>query len=188
MRLSRLGRPGRPVTGHLARRVRRSALAAGLAAALAATVSGCAAGEPDTAGAARWVSPAATVSATPSDPATPSGPAASPAPLVSYGRQGGIGGVDDTVIVMTDGSYTVKQRGTAQRRGRLTAAQLAHLRQVLQAANFPRIPPVNPGRPGADLYTYHVVYDGREVLARQGGVPVELQPVLTELEAILRRR
>lgn len=186
MCLSRLARPRPP--GLAAGRAARVAAGYALAVAVVITMAGCGPGGGPVAGSSRWVSPTASRVDDSSSVATPPVPPATPAPLVTYGRQGGIAGVDDTVIVMTDGSYTIRQRGTAERRGRLTGSQLAHLRQVLEAAKFGQIPPVNPGRPGADLYTYHVVYDGREVLARQGGVPTELQPVLTELETIIRRR
>src|SRR5436305_9318621 len=91
----------------------------------------------------------------PSDEPSPS--AASPssaasAVLVQFGRQGGFAGVSDQLTVRQDGGFTlVRTRPAVNRTGRLSAADLAELRQVLPSADIARQSTVQAAK-GNDLY------------------------------------
>jgi hypothetical protein len=129
----------------------------------------------------------------PAPPASPA-PSASPAPgpsvgspLVSYGRQGGIGGNDDRLTVAPDGAYEINRRGVRPARGTLPAADLAELRGTLERSGFADIPSVNNGGVMADGFTYYVEYGGHTVVAEDGGVPDALRPILTALDRIFTR-
>jgi hypothetical protein len=133
--------------------------------------------------------PGQSASPSPSGTAGPS-PTAPPAtgPLVQYGRQGGLAGVDDRLFVQPDGAYQITRRGGVTKTGTLPAAELAHLRAVLEGSHFRDIPAVNPAPTEMrDGYTYHVVYAGHEVVAADGALPDALRDVLGELNTLMER-
>jgi hypothetical protein len=107
--------------------------------------------------------------------------------LVEYGRQGGLRGADDHLIIKRDGTYALTRRNQPDVTGKLTAAQLDALGKALAAAHFESIPRVNKGNTITDGYTYRVVYQGREVLADDGGIPPVLEPVIDSLNVLLSR-
>jgi len=134
--------------------------------------------------------PKPTVSPAPTASPAPPAPSASPSvafPLVSYGRQGGIGGNDDRLTVAPDGAYEITRRGVRPARGTLPAADLADLRGTLERSGFADIPSVNSGGVMADGFTYYVEYGGHTVVAEDGGVPDALRPILTALDRIFNQ-
>jgi len=158
-------------------------------AVLGLSLAGCG-GSP---GSAASPSASSTVagSAGPSTPAATPNTSPSPAatgPLVRYGRQGGLAGVDDRMTIQPDGAYQITRKGGVSRNGTLPAAELAHLRGVLEGSHFADIPAVNPGNGQMrDGFTYQVIYAGHEVAAADGGLPAALQDVLGELNTLLER-
>ena len=117
----------------------------------------------------------------------PRPPAGTAATLVEFGRQGGIAGLDDRLTVMADGSFTlVRGKPVANRRGQLGSDELAGLRNALSRSNFAGLPGVQSAQ-GNDLFTYRVVYGGRQILAQDGGVVPPLTPVITALSGIVAR-
>jgi hypothetical protein len=121
----------------------------------------------------------------PSTGANPNRPA--PDVLVTYGRQGGLAGLDDKLSVRPDGGYEVTHRGGAVATGRLSPDEMAGLRTVLDGSRFTEIPAMNPATGVADGFTYRVGYQNREVVAQDGAVPAALQPVIGALDKILAR-
>ena len=140
-------------------------------------------------GSSASASPGATATASPGTTAT-AGPSQPPAtgPLVQFGRQGGFAGVDDRIVVQPDGAYQITRKGGGTRTGTLPAAELTHLRSVLEAAHFRDIPAVNPAPSELrDGFTYHVVYAGHDVQAADGALPDALRDVVGELNTLLER-
>jgi hypothetical protein len=137
-------------------------------------------------------SPTASPPATSAPPAPSTGPATPSTPggtamLVQFGRQGGFAGVSDELMVRQDGSFTlVRTRPAVNRSGRLSAADLTELRRVLQASDFAALPRVQPAK-GNDLFTYHVIHDGSEILAMDGGIDDRLKPVINTLSGIVAK-
>ena len=107
--------------------------------------------------------------------------------LIDYGRQGGLKGADDHLIVKRDGTFTLTRRNQPDITGKLTTTQLDALQKALTASHFESIPHVNKGNTITDGYKYRVVYQGREVLAEDGGVPPALEPVIDALNVVLSR-
>ncbi|HEX8628657.1 MAG TPA: hypothetical protein VF755_10855 [Catenuloplanes sp.] len=108
--------------------------------------------------------------------------------LVSYGRQGGIAGVHDRFEIRENGSFTITDGRTRRTTtGQLEAADLTAVRQVLRDSRFADLQTFNRGPRGADLFSYEVIYQGRQVYAQDGGVPPPLRPVLGLLGRLLSR-
>jgi hypothetical protein len=159
-----------------------------LALAMIAVAAGCDGSSTDPTVPPTPAPPAPSASAAPS--ATPASPAPGLSvalPLVSYGRQGGIGGNDDRLTVAPDGTYEITRRGVRPARGTLPAADFAGLRGTLERSAFADIPSVNSGGVMADGFTYYVEYGGHTVVAEDGGVPDALRPVLGALDRIFNR-
>jgi hypothetical protein len=155
-----------------------------LALTVIAATAGCGGSRP----AAPAPTPVSSASNASSESSRSSAPPPSVAlPLVSYGRQGGIGGSDDRLTVAPDGTYEITRRGVRPARGTLPAADLADLRGALERSGFADIPSVNSGGVMADGFTYYVEYGGHTVVAEDGGVPDALRPVLTALDRIFTR-
>jgi len=118
----------------------------------------------------------------------PPNPSPNPStPLVQFGRQGGLAGLADELVVQQDGTFTLTRRRPAvTKSGRLTPTDLAELHRVLAAADLAHQPRVQPAK-GNDLFTYHVVTDGAEILAMDGGMTDTLKPVVATLSGIVDR-
>jgi hypothetical protein len=121
----------------------------------------------------------------PSDPA-PSDPSRPDQPLVSYERHGGLAGLSEQLLVLSDGTYTFTGRSRSSGTGKLTAAELGDLRRELEAVDFASLPADSPLRI-ADGFTHVVRYAGRQVRAGDGNIPKALGPVIALLDRILRR-
>jgi hypothetical protein len=125
-------------------------------------------------------------------PSSASSPTGSPAPagnalLVRYVRQGGFAGFSDSLTVTEDGHYTItRAKPPVQRSGQLSAADLAELRRVLADSGFAQLPKVQ-GAKGADLFSYQVTYRDSQILAQDGGIVPQLQPVISTLSGIVAR-
>jgi hypothetical protein len=127
------------------------------------------------------------ITETPSANQSPSSTAQPSNVLIEYGRQGGLRGADDHLIIKRDGTYTLTRRGQPDLAGKLTVAQLDALEKALAAAHFESIPHVNKGNTITDGYKYRVVYQGREVLAEDGGIPPALEQVIDALNVVVSR-
>jgi len=161
-----------------------------LAVVVPLAVAGCGAGSgsPSSSSSSTFSS---SVSSSSSSPAVPSpSPVPSPAPsgaLVQFGRHGGIAGVSDTLEVSEDGHFTlVRLKPAVSKTGQLSASDLADLRRVLADSNFAQLPKVQAAR-GTDLFSYQVTYRGSQILAQDGGVAPQLQPVISMLSGFVAK-
>jgi hypothetical protein len=108
--------------------------------------------------------------------------------LVTYERKGGLAGVEDRIVVRRDATFTISHRGRPALDGRLTAAELDNLTGLLAAANFAGLPRENKSTTKiSDGYTYRVVYQGLEVTAEDGGIPIALEQTIGALNVLLSR-
>lgn len=105
-------------------------------------------------------------------PSGPGEPLASPKRiLVSMEWTGGITGVDDYLVVGTDGFGRV-DRESGSTYLRLPARNVRKLRRALHAAAFVRLAPYYPADPPvADRFQYAVLYKGHYVRADDGARP-----------------
>jgi hypothetical protein len=160
----------------------------GVTVATVLTLGACATTETQATPSPSQTSPSQTSPSPAATPSTQSPPPVTATILVEYQRKGGLIGSDDHLVVRQDGSYSLTRRTGSAASGRLSEADVAALRRLLEASNFGQIPQNNPGDNIADGYTYRIVYQGREVLAEDGGVPPALEQVFGRLDVILNRR
>lgn len=106
------------------------------------------------------------------------------ATLATWARTGGFAGVDDHLRVRTDRVALAGARGGATARMRLSARRYRHLRELLDAAGFERLPARSPAPGAADTFRYAVTYNGRTVRADETHVPRPLRPALAVLGRI----
>src|SRR5438046_7151272 len=74
------------------------------------------------------------ITESPSATESPSRTAQASDVLVEYGRQGGLRGADDHLVIKHDGTYTLTRRNQPDVTGKLTAAQLDGLEKALPAS------------------------------------------------------
>jgi len=105
-------------------------------------------------------------------PAAEGEPLTSPArTLVSMEWTGGIAGVDDYIVVGTDGFGRI-DRETGSTYFRLPARKVRKLRRALHAAGFARLASYYQANPSvADGFQYAVLYKGHYVRADDGARP-----------------
>lgn len=127
----------------------------------------------------------------PGAPAAPAGPASADADvLVEYRRTGGIAGLNDHLIIRSDASATLQQKGQPDAAFTVDPQVLDDLKQTLEAADFDALAGVHePGRAIPDAFHYTVVYTtdgGRQTVeATDGAIPDDLAPVLDQLNTII---
>jgi hypothetical protein len=152
--------------------------------------AGGAAGGATSAAASGGASTGASTSAGPeTDPgasANTGGSATAVDALVTFSRTGGLAGVNDTLVVRPDGSYTAQTR-QGSRSGKLSADELNALKAALASADLSKLPTANDNGGVADGYTYTITYGGRQITAKDGSIPPALQPVIGALGVFLSK-
>ncbi|MFC7219901.1 hypothetical protein ACFQLX_17275 [Streptomyces polyrhachis] len=143
-----------------------------VAVVLALLLAGCAGATPDGEPAETGVRSSRTADSRTPDSRTPdvAQPTAPGAVLIGFTESGGIDGRRNELLVRVDGRYTLTtRRGT--RTGRLAPAAAERLRAALRAVRFDEIDASDLGRPaprGADMLTYFVEYQGRNLILGEG--------------------
>ena len=107
-----------------------------------------------------------------------------PGRLVDFSRTGGLAGLQLRVTVLRDGRATIVggRRDTRSHR-RLRPRTMTHLRRVLAAARFDRVPPFHAGC--VDCFVFAVRYRGVRAAWNAGrGVPRSVQAAVAALMRI----
>jgi hypothetical protein len=110
--------------------------------------------------------------------------------LVVYQRSGGLAGLRDYLTIYSNG-YGELQRKGVELEFTLQPSEVAHLKNLMEAANFVGLKDSYlPTNTGADFFEYVVSYQPgtgkmRTVRAINGAVPDALQPILQELNRII---
>lgn len=108
--------------------------------------------------------------------------------LVEFHRSGGIVGRQDNLVVRGDGTAHLSRRG-AELDFTVAPDTLRQLRATLKQIDFASLrAEYLPTRPGADLFEYTVVYQGRRVRCMDTAVPDPLQPLIQLLSGLIARR
>jgi hypothetical protein len=106
---------------------------------------------------------------------------------VTYERGGGVAGRRDRLVVQPDGSAKLTVR-TATKSIRLSDAELADLRQELDTADLPSLPPDSTSRrPLPDTFGYRVIYDGTTVTTDDPAMPEKLRGLVSGLGELVER-
>ena len=124
------------------------------------------------------------VSALPAERTAVQAPAAL-APALSFSRSGGFAGFDERLDIAEDGTLTLTRRGRVVTRRAMPRETLGGLTTALDDCELFDQDRTYTGR-GADLITYEISYNGRNIVAQDGAVPEALQPVLQELQTLLQ--
>ena len=116
-------------------------------------------------------------------PATPATP---PAILVDYHRTGGIAGFDDRLVVFDNGA-AVLSSGIITREIMLNSTYVERITSVFDEARFSQLDGnYTASRTGTDLIRYSISYHGKTVNTIDTATPSLLQPVIDELNSLLR--
>jgi hypothetical protein len=108
-----------------------------------------------------------------------------PGILVQYQRTGGIAGFNDQMVIFENGQ-AVYSRNTGSGTFTLPDDSLGELGNILESADFPSLAPDYPAdSPGADYFSYVIIYKGMTVTTETGGIPPELVPVIGRLDSLL---
>jgi hypothetical protein len=108
--------------------------------------------------------------------------------LIEYQRSGGIAGRTDRLVINGDGTARLERRSIATD-VTIPADTVARLRALLQGIRFDTLrAEYAPPRPGADMYEYVLVHDGKRVRCGETAVPPELGPLIDLLNRMISAR
>jgi len=106
--------------------------------------------------------------------------------IVEYHRTGGIAGFDDRLVIYENGTATISRHGTFAVVSTDPQA-LARIREILSSEAFQSLNVTYlPQQQGYDLISYEVTAGEKRVLAEDGAVPAALEPLIAELDGIIR--
>jgi len=108
--------------------------------------------------------------------------------LLEYQRTGGIAGVSDHRVVVSDGQgvYSTRQGSGAYI---LSPGDLDILRGLIRDADIPSLKDEYPApQPGADYFTYTLVVGNRTITTETTGIPEPLSPVIITLDGLISTR
>lgn len=120
----------------------------------------------------------------------PRGTAAGSQVLVEYRRTGGIAGLDDHLVIASDGQATLARKGGQRETFAVEKDTLANLREILDEVGFFELEDeYRPERLIPDALSYQITYQqgGRRhtVETTDGSIPEEVMPILDELNQII---
>ena len=111
---------------------------------------------------------------------------AAPAVFLDYYRTGGITGIDDRLVIFDNGAAVVATKA-GSREIVLNSSEMNKISDLFSAAQFSMLQNNYPApRGGADLIQYSVSYQGKTVTTEDSAIPPSLDPVLVELNRIVR--
>ncbi len=109
-----------------------------------------------------------------------------PSVLVDYYRTGGIAGLQDRLVIFDNGVAIVSSR-TANQEIELNQSDVTRIVQLFDQGRFSALEGNYSGRHGsADLIKYTITYDNKTVNAEDTAIPPSIQPVIDELNGIIR--
>jgi hypothetical protein len=118
---------------------------------------------------------------------TPAAPQAPPAILVDYHRTGGIAGLNDRLVIFDNGAAIVSSNRGGDREIHLNKTDLDLITSVFTGAQFSLLEGNYTARHGsADVFHYTISYHSKTVNAEDSAIPPSLQPVIEELNRILK--
>ena len=98
--------------------------------------------------------------------------------LIEYRRSGGIQGLDDHLVINTEGEATLTRRATRSQFN-VDSDTMGQLRTVLEATGFLSLQrEYLPERPGADLFEYILTYGSHTIRTKDLAVPEVLQSLI----------
>ena len=109
-----------------------------------------------------------------------------PSVLVDYYRTGGIAGLQDRLVIFDNGVAIVSSR-TVNQEIELNQTDITRIIQLFDQGRFSALEGNYSGRHGsADLIKYTITYNNKTVSAEDTAIPPSIQPVIDELNRIIR--
>lgn len=106
--------------------------------------------------------------------------------LIYYQRVGGIAGLDDQLVVLQDGTLTLRRRGKGIER-KIEPQQLQDLQTLLNEIAWESLQQSYlPAKQGADYLAYTIRYSTYTIKTVDTATPNELQPLLSLLNEIIK--
>jgi hypothetical protein len=110
-----------------------------------------------------------------------------PAVFVDYHRTGGIAGLDDRIVIFDNGVAVISQK-TASTEITLNQSDLIRITRIFEKAQFSMLEGNYSARQGAaDFFRYTISYHGKTVIAEDSATPPSLQPIIDEMNRIIKR-
>ena len=112
---------------------------------------------------------------------------APPAILVDYHRVGGIGGMDDRLVIFTNGVAAISQ-GSATTEISLNDTDLALISVLFSESDFSQLQNNYPAsHQSPEVISYTITYMGKTVTAQDTDIPPSLETIIDNLNTILTR-
>jgi hypothetical protein len=115
------------------------------------------------------------------------GPEPADETLIEYTRSGGFVGLDDHLVIHTDGSATLERReGPAG--VTISDEEFEAIEELVAEVAWDALEGDHPPLDNilvADGYYYEFVYDDVTVTTQTAGVPPELEPLIAELDSVI---
>lgn len=111
---------------------------------------------------------------------------AAPAVFLDYYRTGGITGIDDRLVIFDNGAAVVATKA-GSREIVLNSSEMNKVSDLFTKAQFSMLQNNYPApRGGADLIQYSVSYHGKTVTTEDSAIPPSLDPILDEMNRIVK--
>jgi len=105
--------------------------------------------------------------------------------FVDYRRIGGFVGLDDHMVIDTEGNVILTRKDTRTEFS-LDSDSITEIQALLDNAEFTKLKEeYNPSRPGSDLIGYTITYKGHTIQASDTAITESLQPILDLLNRIV---
>jgi hypothetical protein len=109
-----------------------------------------------------------------------------PAVFADYHRTGGIAGLDDRIVIFDNGVAVISQK-TASTEITLNQSDLRRITGIFDKAQFYMLEGNYSARHGAaDFFRYTISYHGKTVIAEDSATPPSLQPIIDEMNRIIK--
>jgi hypothetical protein len=107
-----------------------------------------------------------------------------PAILVDYQKTGGIAGLDDRLVIFTNGAGLLSGKNV-NREISFNRSELARIDEIFSNAGFSQLEPsYTSRRGGADLIRYSITYKNMTVTTEDTAIPPSLEPVIDEMNRL----
>ena len=109
-----------------------------------------------------------------------------PAVFLDYYRTGGLPGFDDRLVIFDNGAAVVSTKA-GNREIVMNATEISRISNLFTDSQFSMLQANYPApRGGNDLIRYSVSYHGKTVTTEDTAIPPSLQPVIDDLNTIVR--
>jgi len=108
-----------------------------------------------------------------------------PAILVDYQKSGGIAGLDNRLVIFTNGAGLISGKNV-NREISFDQSELSRIDEIFSSSGFSQLEPsYTSRRGGTDLIKYSIRYKNITVTTEDTAIPSPLQPVIEEMNHVM---